>query len=66
MHSKKPIRCLFCRFFNNDPDWVEQTFPGLTALSSAYASVRADAGICSLRQLFLPPWSQCQDFQVKE
>ena len=27
-------------FFNNEPELVEQAFPGLTALSSAYASVR--------------------------
>ncbi len=57
--------CLDCKFFNNEPDQVEQAFPGLTALSSAYASVRADAGICSRHEIFLAPWAQCQDFQVK-
>jgi hypothetical protein len=63
--SKLKRHCLNCKFFNNEPELVEQAFPGLTALSSAYASVRADAGICSLRELFLAPWAQCRDFQVK-
>ena len=58
--------CLNCKFFNNEPELVEQAFPGLTALSSAYASVRADAGICSRHELFLAPWYQCRDFQVKK
>ena len=57
--------CLNCKFFNNEPDRVEQAFPGLTALSSAYASVRADAGLCSRHDLFLSPWHQCQDFQPR-
>ncbi len=57
--------CLNCRFFHNEPDRVEQAFPGLKALSSAYASVRADAGLCSCHELFLAPWARCQDFQPK-
>ncbi len=64
--SKTQGRCLNCQFFDNDPQRVEQAFPGLIALSSAYASVRADAGICSRHELFLAPWNRCQDFQVKE
>jgi hypothetical protein len=58
--------CLNCKFFNNEPEMVEQAFPGLTVLSSAYASVRADAGTCSRHELFLAPWAQCRDFQARQ
>ena len=61
--QNKQTRCLNCKYFNNDPDHVEQAIPGLTSLSSAYASVRADAGICGLHDLFLSPWTRCRDFQ---
>jgi hypothetical protein len=57
--------CLDCNYFNNEPGNVEESFPGLTALSSAYASVRADAGICSLHELFIAPWARCRDFQSR-
>ncbi len=55
-------QCRQCRFFENDPAVIEAAFPGLTALSSAYGSVRADAGICSRHELFLAPWKRCKDF----
>ncbi len=66
MVDGKNRSCVNCKFFINDPDRVEQAIPGLTALSSAYASVRADAGICSRHDRFLAPWCQCKDFQGKE
>ncbi len=58
--------CLNCKFFENEPDRMEQDFPGLASLSSAYASVRADAGTCSRHGLIVTPWAQCRDFQVKK
>ncbi|MGB7912026.1 MAG: hypothetical protein WCF59_07350 [Desulfobaccales bacterium] len=58
-------RCLDCRFFNNEPGHVEQAFPGLTVLSSAYASVRADAGLCSRHEIFLSPWYRCRDYEPR-
>ncbi len=61
-NSRNTHRCLDCRFFSNDPDRVEEAIPGLTILSSAYASVRADAGVCSRHEIFLPPWNCCRDF----
>ncbi len=64
--DKLQQQCLNCKFFDNEPEQVEQAFPGLSALSSAYASVRADAGICSRHELFLSPWAQCVDFQAKK
>ena len=55
--------CRECRFFNNDPAWLERALPGLNVLSSAYASVRAEAGICSRRDLFLSPTTRCEYFE---
>ncbi len=57
-------QCMQCRFFRNDPVWIETAFPGLNSLSSAYASVRADAGTCSRHGLFLSPWKSCGDFEA--
>ena len=57
--------CLRCRHFRNDPAEIEEALPGLKALSSAYGSVRADAGICSRRDLILTPRHHCADFEER-
>ena len=57
-------RCISCRFFANDPALIEATFPGLNVLSSAYGSVRSDAGICSRHDFFLSSWQRCRDFET--
>lgn len=38
--------CVSCTHFHDDPAQVERALPGLVALSSAYASVRAQDGLC--------------------
>ncbi len=58
--------CRECRFFNNDAAWLERALPGLNVLSSAYASVRAEAGICGRRELFLSPTARCKDFEDRD
>ncbi len=55
--------CSRCRHFSNNDAEIEKAFPGLNSLSSAYGSVRADAGICSLHDLFLTPRHHCADFE---
>jgi len=55
--------CRDCRFFNNDPAWLEKAFPGLNALSSAYGSTRGENGVCSKRDLYLSPIKKCKDFE---
>lgn len=55
--------CRQCRHFSNDPEAIERALPGLKTLSSAYGSVRADAGICSRRDLILTPRHHCADFE---
>jgi hypothetical protein len=57
------MTCRECRFFNNEPAWLERALPGLNVLSSAYASVRAEAGICTRRDLFLSPAKACKHFE---
>ena len=56
-------QCIECRFFENNPKALEEALPGLNTLSSAYGSVRAEAGICSRHDLFLASWKSCKDFE---
>ncbi len=55
--------CYDCKYFCNNPAEIEMSFPGLNSLSSAYASVRGEAGICSRRELFLLPVKKCGYFE---
>jgi hypothetical protein len=55
--------CFGCRHFVNDPKQIEASIPGLSALSSAYASVRAEAGLCLRLDLFLSPRAECGYFE---
>jgi hypothetical protein len=40
------LACAPCIHFCSDPATIEAHLPGLATLSSAFASVRADDGIC--------------------
>lgn len=60
------VTCIQCKYFDNRSAVVEGAFPGLNSLSSAYGSVWAESGICSLHELFLSPWRRCKDFQTSE
>lgn len=57
------ITCRECKYFNNDPAWLERVLPGLNALSSAYGSARGEAGICNKRDLYLSPIKKCKYFE---
>ena len=54
--------CGACRHFRNDPAYLEAAIPGLSSLSSAAASVRADDGICGLHGRYLEANRSCADF----
>jgi hypothetical protein len=58
--------CRSCRHFHNDPAYLEAEIPGLSALSSAYASVRADDGICTLHGRLQNARSWCPSFHSIE
>ncbi len=55
--------CFDCRHFVNDPRQLELSIPGLNTLSSAYASVRGESGLCSRLDLFLAPGGDCPNFE---
>ena len=55
-------RCGDCVHFRNDPAYLEAAMPGLSSLSSAYGSVRADDGICLRHDRYLSARAGCADF----
>ena len=65
--KSKPLQrcCGNCRHFCNDPAVIEAAFPGLTTMSSAYASVRANDGLCARHDVYLAFTDTCQDFSAK-
>ncbi len=56
-------KCLNCGFFQNSPATIEAVFPGLNSLSSAYSSVRGEAGICDRLDLFVSQRYGCIFFE---
>ncbi len=57
--------CGRCAHFQNDPAALEKTYPGLTAMSSGYASVRAQDGICDYHGIYLSARDSCPSFLVR-
>ena len=55
-------QCSRCNSFRGDAKELELLLPGLTSLSSAYASVRSDDGICVRHDRFVGARSYCADF----
>lgn len=54
--------CQKCAHFQNDPALIEAAYPGLTILSSGFASVRDQDGLCNYNQLYLSAWDSCPHF----
>jgi hypothetical protein len=54
--------CLTCKHFNHAPADLEAALPGLSSLSSAYAAVRCDDGICAVHQRYVTASSVCPAF----
>jgi len=54
--------CSDCIHFENDPALIEKNFPGLTVMSSAFASVRDQDGFCNFHQLYLSARDSCPGF----
>lgn len=55
--------CAQCRHFVNGAADFEREIPGLKILSSAYGSVRAETGLCRLRDFFCMPDHGCSEWQ---
>ncbi len=56
--------CRNCKYFKNDPNFIEQTYNGLTTLSSGFASVRHQDGLCNYNQLYLSAFDSCTHFEI--
>jgi hypothetical protein len=54
--------CGACRHFRNEPAYLEAAIPGLSSLSSGAASVRADDGLCLIRERYLSAHASCERF----
>jgi len=54
--------CQSCIWFQNDPSVIEATYPGLTSMSSGYASVRDHDGLCGLHKLYLSSRDSCKSY----
>jgi hypothetical protein len=59
------VCCLHCRHFRNAPAYLEEVFKGLNTLSSGYASVRKDDGICVEHDLYLSATARCGRFAAR-
>ena len=57
--------CGDCVHFRNGADHLEQSFPGLTAMSSARGAVRASDGLCSRHGLYLARFAYCDDLEPR-
>ena len=54
--------CLKCAYFQYDPAYIEQACPGLTTMSSGFASVRDPDGFCNYNELYLSARDSCPHF----
>jgi hypothetical protein len=59
MSASNARACRTCRHFEQRALILESMLPGLSALSSAHASVRAGDGLCKLRERYAADSSSC-------
>jgi len=65
MRETDPRACLTCRHFDQRAPVLESMLPGLAALSSAYGSVRAGDGLCTLRERYAADSSTCDRYDTQ-
>jgi hypothetical protein len=61
--SAAELRCEGCRHFTSAAADLERLLPGLHALSSAYAAVRSEDGLCSVHDRYVAAYSHCAAHQ---
>jgi hypothetical protein len=61
LSSSGPV-CRDCTYFQNDPAVIEDAYRGLTVMSSGFASVRDQDGLCNYHQLYLSARDSCPAF----
>ncbi len=59
MSAMRADSCAGCRHFNGRPLDIEAALPGLSSLSSAYAAVRSNDGICTVHDRYVAATSVC-------
>ena len=57
--------CEGCVWFQNDPSLIEAMYPGLTTMSSGFASVRDRDGLCQHHQRYLSARDSCEQFSPR-
>jgi hypothetical protein len=57
--------CASCRYFSAAAPEIESQLPGLRVLSSAYAAVRSDDGLCRQHERYIAASSICDAFAVR-
>jgi hypothetical protein len=60
--SNSEAICEKCAYFHNDPTLIEDAYPGLTTMSSGFASVRDRDGLCDYNQIYLSARDSCPHF----
>lgn len=58
--------CARCRYFLGGPDALERAFKGLSALSSGYASVCMDDGLCTRHDRHVTARAWCVSFVARD
>ena len=53
--------CIDCMHFEHSASALEAALPNLASLSSAYAAVRADDGLCKLHDRYVAAGSVCAE-----
>jgi len=57
--------CRGCVHFRNDPAFIESVFQGLNVMSSAWASVTAEDGLCLRHDRYLSAEASCGEFTAR-
>lgn len=52
-------QCRTCTHFDNAPETLEAEFGNLASMSSGFASVRAEDGLCRARGIYLSARAGC-------
>lgn len=64
--GRSGVACQNCVHFQNDPAYIEAVYPGLTIMSSGFASVRDRDGLCTYHQLYLSANDSCSHLEIEE
>jgi hypothetical protein len=62
MAQPNQVCCFDCIHFHNSPAYLERIYPGIKTMSSGFASVRKDDGICTLHDLYLSADAHCEQY----